>query len=224
MTQIIIDDEEDTTKRSVRFADDNSSATNNNGDSVIRQVHSIGHGQIITNNNNEQQQLHLSQSPFTDMNAFNDFMEQSRAEQNSLLDRLESLEATQEVVDTWEDGDSDGGPPPASVQNRGIGEIDDNKNNNSRRSSILRRKTKPWKYQKFPLPESTYTFFITEPILLSMSFVVGFITVLGSLLCLSITLKNELDNAEDGNPYGLPRGVTTEVRIAQFLGIIIGEC
>jgi len=48
------------------------------------------------------------------------------------------------------------------------------------------------------------------------------ITVAGSLMCLSITLMNELDNKEDGNHYGLPAGVPKAVRIAQFLGIIIG--
>ena len=84
-----------------------------------------------------------------------------------------------------------------------------------------RRKEKPWKYQKFPLPESTYTFLITENIL-SISAVVGVITVAISLTALAITLKYELDKAENGNPYGMPPGVVTEVRIAQFLGTIIG--
>jgi hypothetical protein len=56
-----------------------------------------------------------------------------------------------------------------------------------------------------------------------MPFVVGMITVAGSLMCLGITLMNELDNEEDGNKYGLPAGVPKAVRIAQFLGIIIGE-
>jgi hypothetical protein len=174
---------------------------------------------VIIANNDQQQLQQPPPSPWSDIHAF---IEQSRAEQHALLDRIENLEATQKVEDTVEENDE-----PAAPLEKDIGEIDDNKEEgdnslNLRRSTLIRRKAKPWKYQKFPLPESTYTLLITERIL-SMPFVVGIIAVVVPLMCLSITLKNELGNKKDGNPYGLPAGVPTEVRIAQFLGIIIGK-
>ena len=206
-------------KKNVRFVDDNSDIKSN-GDSVVV-CQSIGHGQIIFSSNDNQQQS----SGDVTVNSFID-IEQSSAEQNTtttLLDRIESPEkATQIEEDTWEENGS-------TTHNSTIVGIDDNKEGDNsfnsqrrRRSSIRRRKEKPWKYQRYPFPESTYTLLITENIL-SMPTVVGVITVAISLMALGITLKNELDNAEDGNPYGMPPGVVTEVRIAQFLGIIIGE-
>eukprot|EP00577_Skeletonema_sp_RCC1716_P005244 CAMPEP_0113387154 /NCGR_PEP_ID=MMETSP0013_2-20120614/8386_1 /TAXON_ID=2843 ORGANISM="Skeletonema costatum, Strain 1716" /NCGR_SAMPLE_ID=MMETSP0013_2 /ASSEMBLY_ACC=CAM_ASM_000158 /LENGTH=769 /DNA_ID=CAMNT_0000270033 /DNA_START=12 /DNA_END=2318 /DNA_ORIENTATION=+ /assembly_acc=CAM_ASM_000158 len=220
MTQILDDEEvapgmsQDT--KNVRFADDKNNSVANKGDSVIV-VQSIGHGQIISNNDQQQ----LAASPWGDVNAFNAFVEQSKAEQNALLDRIKNLEAAQNEGDAWEEN---GSAPLSSA----IGDIDDSKEgggsseNLQRNKSIIRRKKEcPWKYKKFPFPESTYTLLITERVL-SMPFVVGMITVAGSLMCLSITLMNELDNREDGNHYGLPAGVPKAVRIAQFLGIIIG--
>jgi hypothetical protein len=187
----------------VRFADESDA----NGDSVTI-VQSIGQGHIT--------QQHQDPSSWNDINAF---IDQSRAEQTALLARIEALETTSqgEGFCTYTENDT--------LQ---LGENDDRYKDETKaplskkRSSILRRKAKPWKYQKFPLPESTYTLLITERIL-SMPFVVGIIAVVVSLMCLSITLKNELGNKKDGNPYGLPAGVPTEVRIAQFLGIIIGK-
>jgi len=221
MTQILDDEEvapgmsQDT--KNVRFADDKNNSVANKGDSVIV-VQSIGHGQIFSNNDQQQ----LAASPWGDVNAFNAFVEQSKVEQNALLDRIENLEAAQNEGDAWEEN---GSAPLSSA----IGDIDDSKEgggsseNLQRNKSIIRRKKEcPWKYKKFPFPESTYTLLITERVL-SMPFVVGMITVAGSLMCLSITLMNELDNREDGNKYGLPAGVPKAVRIAQFLGIIIGE-
>ncbi len=204
------------TKHAVRFANGNSVA---NGSDSVQVIQSLGHSQITSNSNDDQQQQQPpAATPWADESAFNSFMEQSRAEQNALLDRIESLEATQQLGDTW--GENNNLPA--------IDDVDDEKGNlnsiNEQRSkSILRHKKEtPWKYQKFPFPESTYTFFITENIL-SMPFLMGLTTVVMSLLCLGITLMNELDNSEDGNKYGMPAGVPKEVRIAQFLGIIIGE-
>ena len=204
---------QDVKNKNARLTDGNSAA--NCDDSVIV-IQSIGHGQIIANSDPQHQQP-------LDVHAFNSFIEQSRAEQNALLDRIENLEAAQQLGETWRENDV-----PAPV-NSAIADtdIEDNKGGENsegilRNKSILRRKKEtPWKYQKFPFPESTYTLFITEHIL-SLPSLVGLITVVGSMMCLGITLKNELDNAEDGNKYGLPAGVPKEVRIAQFLGIIIG--
>lgn len=226
-TTQIIDDEEkvapgagttsDNHKKSVRFMDDDTSAANSHGDSVIL-FQSIGHGQIVSFSNLQHQQLSAGGGV-----AINSFTEQSSAEQNktaSLFDQIESpQETTQYEGETWEENGT------TAPLNSAIGDIDDNKVGNGlkrRRSSMHRRKEKPWKYQKFPLPESTYTFFITENIL-SVSAVVGVITVAISLTALAITFKYELDKAENGNPYGMPPGVVTEVRIAQFLGAVIGE-
>jgi hypothetical protein len=200
-------------KKNVRFMDDNSAA-NSHGDSVIL-FQSIGHGQIVSFSNLQHQQLSA---------AINSFTEQSSAEQNnktaSLFDQIESPEeTTQYEGETWEENGT------TAPLNSAIGDIDDNKVGNGlkrRRSSVHRRKEKPWKYRKFPLPESTYTLLITENIL-SVSALVGVITVAISLTALAITLKYELDKAENGNPYGMPPGVVTEVRIAQFLGTIIGQ-
>jgi len=163
-------------------------------------------------------QLEDPSSSFKDMNAF---IEQSKAEHNVLLTRVEVIETTrrgEEFSTNTKTG---------TLQHVEVdvdeSDVDETKSPHlNRNKSIIRRKTKPWKYQKFPLPESTYTLLITERVL-SMPFVVGMITVAGSLMCLGITLMNELDNEEDGNKYGLPAGVPKAVRIAQFLGIIIGE-
>ncbi len=214
--------------KAVKFADDSSSADGDGdadtiGDSV-RIVQSIGSGQIFNNNGDHRHHQPLSppssQQESSSWSDIHTYLSQSRAEQTALLDRLESLEATLELNDAWDEN---------NLQTRsstGINSIDDNKEDGNpqqrRKSSIARRKAKPWKYMKYPLPESTYTFLITEKIV-SLPYLVGIVTTAGSLMCLGITLKNELDNATSGNPYGLPPGVPNEVRIAQFLGIIIGE-
>lgn len=75
-------------------------------------------------------------------------------------------------------------------------------------------------HDKFELPASTYTFFITEPVF-SLPFFVGLITYGVCLACLSLALKDELDSGTDDNPYGIAE-VTRTVRIAQYLGIIVG--
>ena len=74
MTQILDDEEvapgmsQDT--KNVRFADDKNNSVANKGDSVIV-VQSIGHGQIFSNNDQQQ----LAASPWGDVNAFNAFVE-----------------------------------------------------------------------------------------------------------------------------------------------------
>ena len=75
---------------------------------------------------------------------------------------------------------------------------------------------------KFELPESTYTLLISEDIV-SMPFIAGIIAWCMSLLCLVLVLLDELGNAEPWNPLGVPAGLQPEVRMAQYLGIIVGE-
>ena len=113
MTQIISDDNEDAsgqpqdTKNAERlFTDGNSAA--NDVDSV-QVIQSIGHGQkIISNNDDQQDQQPPWASPWgDDTNAFNSFVEQARAEQNALLDRIESLEATQLLGETLGENNND---------------------------------------------------------------------------------------------------------------------
>ena len=193
-------------------------AANANGDSVIV-CQSIGHGQLFLSNDHEHQQSSASPWGGAIVNSFVD-IEQSSAEQNNSITLLDRIENPEKEGDNWEENGS-------APHNSAIVDIDDNKEGDNsenlrrKRSSVLRRE-QPWNYQRYQFPESTYTLLITENIL-SMPTVVGVITVAISLMALGITLKNELDNATDGNPYGMPPGVVTEVRIAQFLGIIIGE-
>ena len=234
MTQQMFNEESASFRRTkaVKFADDSSSAdgdTDTIGDSV-RIVQSIGRGRIFNNNSyHNHQPLSPPSSQQETTSSWSDihtYLAQSRAEQTALLDRLESLEATLELNDAWDENNLQRVGTTTTTNTGGIDGIDDHKENDTRqprrKSSIARRKAKPWKYMKYPLPESTYTFLITEKIV-SLPYLVGIVTTAGSLMCLGITLKNELDNATSGNPYGLPPGVPNEVRIAQFLGIIIGE-
>mmetsp|Transcript_21523 Transcript_21523/g.45518 ORF Transcript_21523/g.45518 Transcript_21523/m.45518 type:complete len:402 (+) Transcript_21523:104-1309(+) len=85
---------------------------------------------------------------------------------------------------------------------------------NERRRSI-------WKLEHYELPKSTFTWFITESVF-SMPFFAAFLATGMSVTSLVIVLINELSNSSDASPWGLPAGVDTEVRIAQYLGIIIG--
>lgn len=71
------------------------------------------------------------------------------------------------------------------------------------------------------VPQSTFTFLITEKIL-SKPFFVAIIALCLSLMSLTVVLINELGNGTAMSPYGLPAGASKEVIIAQYLGIIIG--
>lgn len=78
--------------------------------------------------------------------------------------------------------------------------------------SAISRRADTWE-----LPESTYTLLIAEKVM-SVSFTVGLVASAISLMSLIIVLVNELDNGTDDNPFGLPAGVSPQVRMAQFLG------
>lgn len=75
---------------------------------------------------------------------------------------------------------------------------------------------------QFELPESTYSLLMSAPIC-SMPFNAGILTSALSLMCLVIVLLDELQSSEPGNPLGVPAGLPPEVRMAQYLGIIIGK-
>eukprot|EP00984_Skeletonema_dohrnii_P035952 scaffold36362_cov155-Skeletonema_dohrnii-CCMP3373.AAC.6 len=76
------------------------------------------------------------------------------------------------------------------------------------------------RYDNFHLPESSFTFLITEPIL-SAPFAVGLIAYAVSLACLALALQNEIVKGTDDNKYAIAE-VTSTVRIVQYLGVVIG--
>jgi hypothetical protein len=76
-------------------------------------------------------------------------------------------------------------------------------------------------YDDFELPADTYTLLMTEPIW-SVPFFAGFIAPSISAACLILAFQNEWDNGSPGNPLGVPAGIRSSVRAAQFLGVSIG--
>jgi hypothetical protein len=57
----------------------------------------------------------------------------------------------------------------------------------------------------------------------SIPFYAGIVASALSIMCLLLTLLDELQNKQPGNPLGVPAGLPPEVRMAQYLGIIIGK-
>ena len=84
-------------------------------------------------------------------------------------------------------------------------------------SELKRRRMSLCKFEKYELPQSTYTLLITERVL-SRPFFAGIVAAGLSVMSLSIVLINEIENGTANNPLGLPAGVETEVRMAQYLG------
>ncbi|KAL7531293.1 hypothetical protein ACHAXR_003958, partial [Thalassiosira sp. AJA248-18] len=158
---------------------------------------SIAHGNMDYMHNPQSQ---LSWSDFTEL------MKQTK----DMQDRIETLEQQQ---------------PPLREPEEKIGLLGEHVNGESVDSSANRRLTESMIEEicdkKYEFPESAYTLLITEN-LTSIPFATGIIAALLSMMCLVLAFRNELDNATDGNPLGLPAGVVTEVRIAQYLGVIIG--
>lgn len=72
-------------------------------------------------------------------------------------------------------------------------------------------------HDAYELPESTFTLLITHNIF-SVPFFTGLIASALALMCLVLVFINELDKGTIDNPFSLPAGVTTEVRMAQFVG------
>ena len=79
------------------------------------------------------------------------------------------------------------------------------------------RSSRMWKFEKYELPQSTYTFLITEH-LVSKPYCMATIALCLSAMSLSIVLINELNNGTADSPYGLPAGVPTEVRLRSTSG------
>ncbi len=75
-------------------------------------------------------------------------------------------------------------------------------------------------HDTWELPESTFTLMITHKIS-SFPFFTALIACALALMCLILVFINELDKGTIDNPFALPAGVTTEVRMAQFVGTTI---
>ena len=70
------------------------------------------------------------------------------------------------------------------------------------------------------LPQSTHTLFFTEN-LLSLPFAFGTVIVAMSCLCLILVLLNNLHGGSEGNVFDVPANVSTHVRAAQYLSILV---
>jgi len=128
----------------------------------------------------------------------------------ALQDRIDMLEKSQ----SSRGGDGEEAPLFRNFfGNNGI-ETNDEKDDETETKSVDDDGT-------YELPESTYTLMITENIC-SLSFLAAIVACAIAIFSLVIVLINELDNGDEDNPLGLPAGVTREVRMAQFLGVIIG--
>ena len=75
--------------------------------------------------------------------------------------------------------------------------------------------------QKYNLPESTFSMMITEKFL-SFGFVTSMVVFLLAMTCLFMAHRNQADNGRPGNPLGLPPNVQVEVRVAQYLMLLVG--
>jgi hypothetical protein len=75
--------------------------------------------------------------------------------------------------------------------------------------------------RKYGLPESTFTFLITHGPL-SVPFAFAVFSMFLSISCLSLTLASSIQQGSEGNRLGIPAGVEAPVRVAQFLGAIVG--
>jgi len=70
------------------------------------------------------------------------------------------------------------------------------------------------------LPESTHTLLFTEPVCSPpFAFAVGIAIM--SYLCLILTLENNVSDGSEGNRIDVPANVSTSVRVAQYLSILV---
>ena len=120
------------------------------------------------------------------------------------------------------------GAPPQAVARSSHGRSytkDDNSDNDdkdydegSETSDLFAAEPEP-----VTLPESTHTLFFTQPIC-SLPHLYGMSIVVVSIMCLVMALINNVDPAEidwKDNPLSVPVNVSREVRIAQYLSIVI---
>ena len=75
--------------------------------------------------------------------------------------------------------------------------------------------------EEYVLPQSTFTLMITENPL-SGPFIFAICATALSLLCLGLTLAENLHKATSKNHFGVPLGVSKTVTAAQFVGIFLG--
>lgn len=75
--------------------------------------------------------------------------------------------------------------------------------------------------QKYNLPDSTFSMMITENIV-SFGFVTSVVVFLLAMTCLFMAYRNQAGQGRPGNPIGLPPNVQVEVRVAQYLMLLIG--
>jgi hypothetical protein len=75
--------------------------------------------------------------------------------------------------------------------------------------------------QQYNLPDSTFSMMITENIV-SFGFVTSIVVFLLAMTCLFMAHRNQADRGRPGNPLGLPPNVQIEVRVAQYLMLLIG--
>ena len=74
--------------------------------------------------------------------------------------------------------------------------------------------------RKYALPESTFSLLVTHHPL-SIPFCFAVFSVALSISCLCLTLVSSISNGTKGNVLGIPAGVSTTVRAAQFLGTFV---
>lgn len=75
-------------------------------------------------------------------------------------------------------------------------------------------------HEAITLPQSTHTLLFTENVMtLPFWFAIGILTV--SVACLALALTDNLDGGTAENPLKVPANVSTSVRIAQYVSLIV---
>jgi hypothetical protein len=129
-----------------------------------------------------------------------------RIDKACILDRLEALEQN------WRGNES----PEYDADNELLTANEGN-TGEALQPAVGQDSSKSALYDKFELPESTFTLLITHRCL-SIPFFTGLVACGLALTCLILVLIDELSNSTEDNKWSLPAGVTSAVRITQFLG------
>ena len=91
-------------------------------------------------------------------------------------------------------------------------------NHTSKEEEILSLKSEESnEVEVFELPESTFTFLITEEVF-SVGFATAIITLILSLTCLFLSFKNQKSDGGEWNELGLPPDVSKEVHATRYIG------
>ena len=99
--------------------------------------------------------------------------------------------------------------PPSNISNNYYEGDNDNEGDNDYHEN-----------ESYELPESTYTFLITESFL-SYSFFTGILTSILCFCTLGLALADQLKNGNPDNWLGLPPEVSTVVHVARYVAILI---